>query len=246
MQITILFKGRRGELRLPLAYQYIIQSAIYHWLSADPERGTWLHDQGRRYEERRFKHFTFSALQGPYRIVGREIVFPDQVELVIRSIDPDSMTVIGQDLKQRDFFTLGGQECRIEKVGVTGGVVESARLTIRMLAPVTVYRTDPDTGQTYYFTPREEDFYSRINQNFYRKYKAYYEKFPTADITLTPLKVSDRDKVVTCYKGIYINGWRGIYEISGLPAALNFLYYVGLGAKNAQGFGMFAIEKGGA
>ena len=35
----------------------------------------------------------------------------------------------------------------------------------------------------------------------------------------------------------------GEYELIGEPKYLDFLYQTGLGSKNAQGFGMFEVEK---
>ena len=48
-------------------------------------------------------------------------------------------------------------------------------------------------------------------------------------------------KLVTRYKGILITAWYGTYQLTGERKYLDFLYQTGLGAKNAQGFGMFEI-----
>ncbi|MBQ8166545.1 MAG: CRISPR-associated endoribonuclease Cas6, partial [Lachnospiraceae bacterium] len=61
-------------------------------------------------------------------------------------------------------------------------------------------------------------------------------------VRLEPIKVTQKDKYVTKYKGIYVSGWKGIYQLSGEAKYLDFLYQTGLGAKNAQGFGMFEIH----
>ncbi len=52
---------------------------------------------------------------------------------------------------------------------------------------------------------------------------------------------SPKDKVIAKYKGFYLDGWKGRYKLKGKRKYLNFLYQVGLGAKNAQGFGMFKV-----
>lgn len=46
---------------------------------------------------------------------------------------------------------------------------------------------------------------------------------------------------MTKYKGFYISGWLGEYELSGEAKYLDFLYQTGLGSKNAQGFGLFDV-----
>ena len=53
--------------------------------------------------------------------------------------------------------------------------------------------------------------------------------------------ILEKDKYLTKYKGFFINGWKGIYQLSGERKYLDFLYQTGLGAKNSQGFGMFDV-----
>ena len=45
----------------------------------------------------------------------------------------------------------------------------------------------------------------------------------------------------TQYQLFMHHNWKGIYELSGKSEYLNFLYDVGIGAKNSQGFGMFDV-----
>ena len=47
--------------------------------------------------------------------------------------------------------------------------------------------------------------------------------------------------MVTRYQGILIIAWYGTYRLSGECKYLDFLYQIGLGAKNAKGFGMLEI-----
>lgn len=48
-------------------------------------------------------------------------------------------------------------------------------------------------------------------------------------------------KMVTKYQGHYIIAWYGEYILSGKRKYLDFLYQVGIGAKNSQGFGMIEM-----
>ena len=45
---------------------------------------------------------------------------------------------------------------------------------------------------------------------------------------------------MTLYKTTRITGWHGRFRLSGSPEMLDLLFHSGLGAKNSQGFGMFA------
>ena len=60
-------------------------------------------------------------------------------------------------------------------------------------------------------------------------------------IKIQPIQISAKDKFVTKYKQSYITGWYGIYKLIGERKYLDFLYQVGLGGKNSQGFGMFEL-----
>ena len=54
------------NIRLPIHYNYLIQSLIYH--SLDEEFAEFLHDQGYEVEKRKFKLFNFSRLLGQYEM----------------------------------------------------------------------------------------------------------------------------------------------------------------------------------
>ena len=110
-----------------------------------------------------------------------------------------------------------------------------------MKSPLTVYSTDREFGRIYYFNPEEKEFYERINENFYRKYEAYYGVRPFSPIQMEKIEEIPARKLVTRYQGVYITGWYGTYELRGERKYLDFLYQAGLGSKNAQGFGMFEV-----
>ena len=112
---------------------------------------------------------------------------------------------------------------------------------INMISPVTVYTTDQPSGYTYYYGPDQEDFYRLIDDNFHRKYQAYYGLLPSQYLQMRAVDEASLQKTVTRYKGCYITAWSGRYSLSCTRKYLDFLYQTGLGSKNAQGFGMFEI-----
>ena len=119
--------------------------------------------------------------------------------------------------------------------------VEDEKLLIEMKSPLTVYSSDPVSGRTYYFEPSEPGFTEMINENFKRKYEAYYGIRPFSLVEVKLKEGYRPRKIVTKYQGIYVNAWLGQYCLKGERKYLDFLYQTGLGAKNAQGFGMFGI-----
>lgn len=68
-----------------------------------------------------------------------------------------------------------------------------------------------------------------LTDNFRRKNIAAVGAEPD-DIVIEP--IGAHKKVVTNFKGTWLNGWKGHYRITGDFRALEFLYNAGLGSKN--------------
>lgn len=244
MQLLVTHKLEE-ELVLPLNYHHILQAIIYKGMESYGEYSgerfnDFLHDKGFPYGSRSYKLFTFSLLKGRYEIVGRKIIFREEVSFEVRS--PDSFVI--RMLAER--FT----ECGIRygdvhvtevKTFLKDETVEEPIVPVKMVTPVCVYSTDSETKKTYFYDPSEPEFGNMVNENFIRKYTACYGVEPKSDVLIEPVRITRKDKFVTNYKGFYVSGWLGIYRLYGERKYLDFLYQTGLGSRNAQGFGMFNI-----
>jgi CRISPR-associated endoribonuclease Cas6 len=239
MQLTVTHY-LQSELRLPLGYHHIVQSALYHCLGQDEAYSAFLHDRGYANAKRSYKMFTFGLLRGAYAIENREIVFRDTVTLEIRSVEAKLIRQLADSIQAKG-ITYRGQTCRDVDVRVTDETVEGALLLLKMDSPICVYSTDPEQKTTHYFAPSEPEFCEMVNRSFARKYRAYTGVEPESDIFIEPYEVTERNRSVTRYKGIYITAWSGTYVLSGERRYLDFLYQTGLGSKTSQGFGMFGI-----
>lgn len=221
---------------LPLNYNHALQSALYSALPDDEYRAV-LHEQGFGAGNRSFKLFTFGMLQGRYTVnrEKKEICFPEEVGLELRSPD-------GELFRRFAASLCAGTELRLLGNRLMTAV-SSAELSpkpyggttlIRMLSPITVYRTE--NGKTVYFSPEEAEFQSCVEGNLRSKYLAVFGHEDTGPVRLEPVKVK---RCVTVFKGTYITAWNGYFLLTAEPAAMGFLYDCGLGGKNSQGFGMF-------
>ena len=83
MQLHLQFSG---SFSLPLGYRHFVQSMLYDALRGDPVYSASLHDGGDIVQDRHFKLFTFSQLDGSYRVAGGQICFPNGAALEVRSI----------------------------------------------------------------------------------------------------------------------------------------------------------------
>lgn len=239
MQLIINIKLDE-PLILPINYNHILQSIVYRALSVLPEYADFVHDSGYANGNRNYKLFNFSQLMGKYTIKGQNIIFYDIVSVEIRSPQPLLINILKESIGYYGitFGDVTYDDLYLEEYDYT---VEESELFIEMKSPVTIYSTDKVSGKTHYYSPDEEAFSYMIDENFKRKYNAYFGVRPFLPIQIELLGADMPRKIVTKYKGLYVNAWFGRYKIRGERKYLDFLYQTGLGSKNSQGFGMFNI-----
>lgn len=236
----LLYIRLEQPVTLPVNYHHIVQSVLYRTLSNSSEISGFVHDIGYTFGERQYKMFQFSHLQGKYHICQKKITFYESITLEIRSPENRVIQLLSQGFLEQGIW-FGDTHCQDIEVELRDYTVEESQLMIRMKTPITVYSTDEENRSTYYFTPDDEMFYEKIRDNFFRKYYAYYGVVPLSGIVLQSIRITEKDRFVTRYKQSYITGWYGTYRISGKRKYLDFLYQVGIGGKNSQGFGMFQL-----
>lgn len=237
-----------STLVLPLNYQQTLQGFIYRVMQ-DREFASFLHEKGYPYGKRTFKLFTFSRLSGKAQIDTRTktIRFPETVRWQVSSILPEFIQEFGRSLLTQPDLEWRGQKLTIDEVRYSKDEFTESSYKIEMLSPVTVhstYETSDGRKLTQYFDPDDPAFAHLIHANLLRKYRAYYGKEPeSTEFSIKPIRIEKRDKVVTKFKNFLITGWNGSYLLGASPEMIRFAHAVGLGSRNSQGFGMFAIRR---
>ena len=227
-------------LVLPINYNHIIQAIIYKTLSVMPNYSEFLHERGYASGTRQYKMFQFSQLKGEYKIIDKKIIFYSAVEFEIRSPEPLLIHLLNGGFIYEG-ITFGEKQYRKIRTKIDDFTVEDQAISVQMKTPIVVYSTDPVTKYTDYYSPIDQEFYEGIQQNAYNKYTAYYGVEPDSYIEIQKIQNSVAKKMVTKYQGHYIIAWYGEYMLSGKRKYLDFLYQVGIGAKNSQGFGMIEM-----
>jgi len=239
MQLIVQFNFDE-PLTLPINYNHILQSILYRTLATQPEFSALVHNQGFAFGRRRYRLFTFSLLEGRYKVKNKEITFYDRACFEVRSPEPYLIRTLRDGFRQNG-IVVGERTISRVRVDMRDASVENTDVFVEMRSPIVVYSTDPDTRKTLYYTPADEDYMILLNDNFVRKYLAFSNNMPASGVLIEPWQVTNRDKFVTNYKNQYITGWKGVYRLTGERKYLDFLYQTGIGGKNAQGFGMFDI-----
>ena len=239
MQLLVYIK-LDAPFTLPINYNHILQSVIYKALSYSADISEFVHNIGFSYGERQYKMFQFSQLKGRYNINQKKITFSEYISFEIRSPENRLIQLLYTSFLEHGIL-FGEKHYKNVGLELRDYTVEECELQIKMKTPITVYSMDAESKSVYFYAPDEEFFYKKINDNFCRKYLAYCGITPVTAIKIQSIQVSTQDKFVTKYKQSYITGWYGIYKLAGERKYLDFLYQVGLGGKNSQGFGMFEL-----
>lgn len=225
---------------LPLHYNHMIQSALYKLL--DPGFATFLHEEGYVHGNRRFKLFTFSQLQGEYRLLRDEkkIRFFNPVSLTVCSPIPAFCEGVMNAIVDEKGISLGQARLRVTHIECQQPQVEDQTIIVNTLSPITVYSTllRPDGRKyTLYFHPSEKDFAKQVQENILKKFQLVYQEAPTSP--RFDMEAVGRVKQRTIlYKGFIIKGYMGKFKVSADDRRLLALALdASVGAKGSQGFG---------
>lgn len=245
MRVTVEFIGDR-DLYLPLQYNYIIQGFIYNQMT-DSDFSEFMHDEGFKYGKRKFKLFTFSRIEGVFRILRRDnkIKIKPPFRLTISSPIDEFIFDISKNMFKNDYCLFNGQKFQINSLNIENPPVFKEKGRIKFLSPVVMYSTLEKKGirYTYYYSPWDKDYSNLLLNNLLKKYEVIYgEKLKDPHFCLHPLGYEDKRylKILT-YKDTVIKGWMGIYDLECNFDLFKLAYYSGLGSKNPQGFGCFQI-----
>lgn len=237
--MEILFKPAEKTLVLPIHYNYLIQSALYN--SIQPELAYFLHEKGYTDGKRSFRLFSFSLLQGTYRMnqENKTIAFEEEIKLTVSSPVDEFCRSLLNTLLTRGNIRLGTQEVSVEKVQARKFMVEKSEVMLRTLSPVVLYSTmlRPDGRKyTVYFQAGDPDYERLLGENLQKKYRAFLGMEPPAENVQARALGPQKMKIIS-YKDTIIKGYAGKLLLSGPIPLLQLAVDGGLGSKNSQGFG---------
>lgn len=244
MQIQIFLKTIE-PLSLPMSYHHIIQGLIYNLIRSDASYSNFLHNTGYTDGTHRFKLFTFGQLEGHYSIKGKNIIFDDTIMLEIRSPMAgftNAMRTSLEGIDSDNTIDINGQAVELVSYACDENRADCEEVIVKMKTPMCVSNTIMEGNRRYtkYYTPLDSEFEDLIVQNAKNKYKACYGREYRELLRIKTKSVGVNDKYVTRFKGeILITGWSGVYSLSATSEMIDFLYDVGIGNKNSQGFGMY-------
>lgn len=248
MRVALNFSSVK-PLRLRMHYQSALMGFLYQNIS-DPAFQRFIHNEGYSHQGRVYKNFSFSRIQGKYRINKelKEISFESPFSIVVCSPIDQFLHDLIQTIIQSESLRLGTQEIRLESAYIMPTVKISSQIRIRMLSPLVNYSTLTHPNglkHTHYYKPTEQLFSTMVEENLKRKYFSYHgvdEEISQSPFAIKAVSVNEKDKTITYFRNTVIEGWMGTYELDGHPALLQWAYDTGLGSKNSMGFGCVDVQ----
>ncbi|WP_313345977.1 CRISPR-associated endoribonuclease Cas6 [Sedimentibacter sp.] len=228
---------------IPIQYNHIVQAVIYSWIS-DEKFKDFIHNKGYKFEERAYKLFTFSKINGKFRIdkQNRKIVFYENMRITISSAVNEFMEyLLSSVLLESSPINIGGVKVEISRVEVKEPPELSKKVQVYTLSPVTTYST-LENKQTKFYNPFDMEFSQYIKNNLLHKYEAYHGEHPeNTDFIIKPIGAVKEARVN--YKGFHILAYNCELEMEGSEELLRMAYDAGIGGKGSQGFGCIEVKK---
>lgn len=245
MRISVILNADR-HINLPVQYNHILQGFLYGNLS-DKDYREFLHHTGYREGSKVFKLFTYSRLQGKFRLdtSSARIEFQPPVEVVISSALEQFITDLAETLIKSDLNMLGNNQVEVKSINVHRKRTFSDEVKIKMISPAVAYTTiqQEERKYTQYLSPWKPQFSEIAANNLLIKHEIIYgEKPANRDFKIIPNGNQEKKFEKTLnYKGTIIKGYAGIYWLKGSPDLIKVAYDTGLGSKNSQGFGCWEV-----
>ena len=139
MRIQILADVGDG-ITLPVNYNHLLAGVIYRFLAeSDPEYASFLHEEGYRAAEKRFKLFTFSQLMAERRrITGDKIHFRSTLTWSVSSPVERFLSHFADTLLTEGRLSLAQHQLPIRDVTIPRIPRFQSEMQFRCLSPITM------------------------------------------------------------------------------------------------------------
>ena len=250
-KLTLLLQSEVMGNKIPINYQYPIQSAIYRILAkSDADFSTWLHKNGYQQEGKRFKLFTFSNLFIPKYEIDKErerlIVKSDIVYLYI-SFLPERSTqqfiqglFLQQTIQIADYIS--GTQFLVREVQVMRPLEYNSDMVFKTLSPVCISLRN-EQGNMDYLSPEDSRYEMGILTGLLARYEAIRGKpFDGNPFCHLHLLSEPKSALIRIKSGTpsetRVRGYRFKFKIELPEELMTIAYESGLGEKGSLGFGM--------
>jgi len=263
MQFILTLTSLQKETYVPFDYPYALSAVIYKKIAdADQQYASFLHEKGYAQNEhsRHFKFFTFSNLQGKFKVVKEALQLQGQnLTLILACHMPEFAGNLVQGIFANQQFTLAGRGAKsaftisqIETLPLLFPVEEENRHTVKLqlLSPLVVGRLN-ERGHDDYLSPEDTAFVPLLKHNLAEKIAVAYGQEATSAETFD-FDIGSLNRMKTRLNTIKagqaaetkVRGYFGFeLEMEASGRVIQLALDAGLGAMNGVGFGCVEVWK---
>lgn len=252
MRFKVTFNTNAGRKHLPFNYQYYISAWIYKVIgSADKDFADFLHNEGFRDGNKKFKLFNFSPLNfGKPKILKEKGLFEIYsthltLHLSFLLSDAAEVFIIGLFKYQEAYIgdSVNGLDLKVTQIERLPDIELSETMYYRTLSPVVLSYQYPGWTYASYLSPEDESYTRLLYNHFMNKYLAAPNASPLPDSFPFHFKLTGtpRSKLATIKQGTpeqsKIRGYLFDFELTAPHEIHHLMLSCGTGEKNSLGFG---------
>ncbi|MDJ1473777.1 CRISPR-associated endoribonuclease Cas6 [Xanthocytophaga flava] len=258
MRLKLTLQKTGSQSTLPINYAYPLSSWIYKVIGkADETYADFLHNSGYSAGQKRFKFFTFSALQIPRFDIrkgsDRIAVLSDEVGLMVSFYTDKAAENFVMGLFAEQEFRLGDRisqvDFRVKQVESLAWQIPSETVHLRTLSPLVVSRKN-DRGHDDYYSPLQEGYQELLFTNLLDKYiasgQSLQASWANAPMEFRLLSAEPKARLITLKdhspEATKIKGYLFDFELTAPRKLLEIGLLGGFGRYNAEGFGCCEVK----
>ena len=245
---------------LPINYQYLISSWIYHTLgNANATYANQLHEHGYDFGGKHYKLFTFSALRPKWFDLNKKqrtftlAKSPTTLELSFHVDEAVQHFVMGLFKDQKFQLTSGRFRADFEVGGIEmlPSPTFEKTMRFRLQTPLCISRNEEGKQYAQYLSPEDDGYVELLLQNLLRKQQALIPQLVGDTSDALELDFPYAFKILSkpfsklfTIKGTDIRGYLFDFELTATEELLEVGYFGGMGEKNSSGgMGLVKILK---
>lgn len=234
LRVTLQTEGTE----IPMNHIYQLQSAVLRILPEEINKR--IHDEGikSRISQKIFRPYNLSRLLFGKKEIKKESIIPKgDIHFYISSHDEGLINVIANSLVKDGNLTLGQENFEVKAIEVMDLNTPGTEFIVKTVSPIIVmdrFKDDSGRYKTRFYSPDEEVFARKIEQNLREKFSAISDA-PLEEIEKMTFRISAKKvrKEVVKYKDMFLTGYSGWFSVKGDPLLIKTAYDLGLGNRSA-------------
>ncbi|WP_170958226.1 CRISPR-associated endoribonuclease Cas6 [Bacillus pseudomycoides] len=233
---------------LPISYHFLFVSVIKQSLSCIDEKLVQDLYTFKDKSNKCSKDFTFSVYVHKYVKKQDEFIVDGHVKWIVSSSDPEFMLYLYNGLMTKQHFQYKDYDLYVKQVNlIPEKLPTKEKIFCKTMSPIHIKNKEGHTLSPY------DDSFQPAFQYISNQTVLNATGMPLREaIKMTPVDMKkvivkqqhDAFRKLNDKSTLYVEAYRGTFELEGSVQDLQTLYQIGLGMRRSQGFGNIEIIKG--